>query len=65
MITPLNELATMAQKLGIEDFLVISEQHRAYLSPSMNARITWQDDNHLQRQIVQQIAGGKSHKLAE
>jgi len=65
MMTPLNELATMAQKLGIEDFLIISEQHRAYLSASMNARITWQDDNHLQRQIVQQIAGETSHKLAE
>jgi thiamine biosynthesis lipoprotein len=62
MLTPPDELAAMSKKLGISDFLVITEQHQAYLSQTMQQRIEWIENSALTPHIVKQITGEPSHK---
>ena len=65
MLTPPAELAQTTRKLGVSEFLVITEQHQAYLSPSMRQRIEWVENNALTLHIVKQMTGEPPHKLAE
>lgn len=47
MMTSISELATMAAKMNITDYLVITENHEAWVSPSMAERIEWLEENNL------------------
>ena len=64
MLTPLPELAAMAKALGIADYLIITEQHEAWLSVTMNERIEWIENSALTPHIIK-TSGEQPNKLAE
>ncbi len=43
MLTKPEELQNMAKKLGIKDYLAITEQHEVYISHSMMEKIDWEE----------------------
>ncbi len=62
MLTPLSALADMSARFGIDEYLVITEQHQAYLSRRMDARIEWRPDMSLTKHIIPQPTVGSSNK---
>ena len=47
MLTEISRIKITAQKLGIVDFLVLTEQNHAFISKSMLKKITWHQTNSL------------------
>lgn len=47
MMTAIDQLAIMAAKLNITDYLIITENHEAWVSPSMAKRIEWLEGENL------------------
>ncbi len=62
MLTPPSALAKMTTRFGIDEYLVITEQHQAYLSRRMNARIEWRPDISLQKHIITESAAESRDK---